>query len=310
MPKPLRGVLAIAHTPFTDADEIDAAALRGAVDRAFTVGADGIGTGMVSETLKLTGDERGDLTRMLVEFAAGRGPVFAAVGAESTKQALVFAAAAERAGCDAVMAAPPLTGRVTGPQLVDHFAALAEGVAIPVIVQDASSYVGESIPLDVCVNLLERYGPDKVLFKPEAAPNGPTLSALRDATGGRARLFEGSGGVFLIDSFRRGIAGTMPGMDLLDGVVAVWQALQRGDEETAYRVYCPLSAIVALELQAGLDGFLAIEKHLMVKRGLFPSARRRKPYGWELDAETAAEVDRLFGRLLAAMSDSRSPPPR
>jgi 4-hydroxy-tetrahydrodipicolinate synthase len=50
-----------------------------------------------------------------------------------------------------------------------------------------------------------------------------------------------------------------------------------------------------------LDGFLAVEKHLMVKRGLFPSARRRKPYGWELDAETAAEVDRLFAWLQEAL---------
>ena len=83
------------------------------------------------------------------------------------------------------------------------------------------------------------------LFKPEAAPNGPTLSALRDATSGRATMFEGSGGIFLIDSFRRGIAGTMPGMDLLDGIVAIWKALRRGDEAAAYRVYFPVCALVA-----------------------------------------------------------------
>ncbi len=297
MTKPLRGVLAIAHTPFTDADEIDAASLKRSVDWSFAVGADGIGTGMVSETMKLTSDERVSLAKLLVEFVAGRGPVFAAVGAESTKQSLGFAVAAERAGCDAVMAVPPLTAKLSESHLVDHFRALADGISIPIVVQDASGYVGQSIPIAACVKLLDRYGPEKILFKPEAAPNGPTLSALRDATGGRATMFEGSGGIFLIDSFRRGIAGTMPGMDLLDGVVAIWKALQRGDEATAYRVYFPVCAIVALQLQAGLDGFLAVEKHLMVTRGLFPSARRRKPYGWELDAETAAEVDRLFARL-------------
>ena len=301
MPKTLQGVLAIAHTPFTEADEIDGTALKRAVDWTFAAGADGIGTGMVSETLKLTADERGDLARMLVEFAAGRGPVFAAVGAESTKQALMFAVAAERGGCDAVMAVPPLTGRLTEAHLVDHFRALADGIGIPVIVQDASGYVGQPIPVGVCVQLLEGYGPEKVVFKPEAAPNGPTLSALRDATGGKAHIFEGSGGIFLIDSFRRGIAGTMPGMELLDGIVAIWKALARGDEATAYRVYFPVCALVALQLQAGLDGFLAVEKYLMVKRGLFPSARRRRPYGWELDAETAAEIDRLFARLQDAL---------
>ena len=297
MPRQLRGVLTIAHTPFTDGDSIDQLALRRSVDWAFSVGADGLGTGMVSETLKLTSDERVSLAGMLVEFAAGRGPVFVAVGAESTKQAVAFTTAAEKAGCDAVMAVPPLTGRLSEAQMIDHFRALADAVGIPVVVQDASGYVGQSIPVGVCVKLLERYGPDKVLFKPEGAPNGPNISALRDATGGKALIFEGSGGVFLIDSYRRGIAGTMPGMDLLDGVVAVWRALARGDDEAAYRAYFPICAIVSLQLQAGLDGFLAIEKYLMVKRGLFPSARRRKPYGWELDPETAAEVDRLFQRL-------------
>lgn len=301
MAKQLHGVLAIAHTPFTDNDEIDAIALKRSIDWAFGVGADGIGTGMVSETMKLTSDERVSLTQLLVEAVAGRGSAFAAVGAESTKAAVAFSVVAERAGCDAVMAVPPLTSRLSETQLVDHFRAIVEAIAIPVIVQDASGYVGQSIPIPVCVKLLDRYGPKKVLFKPEAAPNGPTLSALRDATGGRAKMFEGSGGVFLIDSYRRGIAGTMPGMDLLDGVVAIWKALQRGDEDAAYRAYFPVCAIVALQLQAGLDGFLAIEKYLMVKRGLFPSTHRRKPYGWELDAETAAEVDRLFERLRHAL---------
>ena len=303
MPKQLAGVLAIAHTPFTEADEIDAPALKKAVDWTFAVGADGLGTGMVSETLKLTADERVALAKMLVEFTAGRGPVFSAVGAESTKQSVIFAKAAANAGCDAVMAAPPLTGRLTEAHLVDHFRAIADAIPIPVVVQDASGYVGQSIPIAACVKLLEQYGPDKMLFKPEAAPNGPTLSALRDATGGRAKIFEGSGGIFLIDSYRRGIAGTMPGMDLLDGTVAVWRAMQRGDEEAAYRAYFPVSALVALQMQAGLDGFLAVEKYLMVKRGLFPSARRRRPYGWEMDAETAAEVDRLFGRLQRVLGE-------
>ena len=304
MTRPLAGVFAIAHTPFTDDDRIDATALQRSIDWAFAVGADGIGTGMVSETLKLTTDERVSLAKMLVEYAAGRGPTFAAVGAESTKQTLAFAVAAERAGCDAVMVVPPLTAKLSASQLEDHFRSIADGISIPVIVQDASGYVGQSIPIDVCVKLLERYGPDKVLFKPEAAPNGPTLSALRDATGGKARMFEGSGGVFLIDSYRRGIVGTMPGMDLLDGIVALWKALQRGEEDAAYRVYFPICAIVALELQAGLDGFLAVEKYLMHKRGLFPSVKRRKPYGWELDAETAAEIDRLYDRLQNALAET------
>lgn len=301
MARALQGVLPIVHTPFTLQDEIDVTILQWELDYAFRMGADGVGTGMVSEILRLTSSERSALARHLVEYVSGRGSVFMAVGAESTKQAIAYAKIASSCNCDAVMAVPPLTTRLTESALVDHFSALADAIPIPVIVQDASSYVGQAIPLGVYVKLLEKYGPEKVLFKPEAAPNGPNISALRDATGGRAKIFEGSGGIYLIDSYRRGVAGTMPGMDVLDGIVAVWNALRRGDDATAYRVYFPLAAIVTLQLQAGLDGFLAIEKYLMVKRGVFSSAARRQPYHWELDPETAAEVDRLYTLLQAAL---------
>ena len=259
---------------------------------------------MVSELLKLTGVERQAVAERVVEFAAGRGPVFMGVGAESTRQALEYARVAQWAGCDAVMATPPMISRLSEPQMVGYFRALAEGVDVPLIVQDASGYVGQAIPMSVYLELLERYGPEKIAFKPEASPVGPNLSALCDATGGKARIFEGSGGIFLIDSFRRGIAGTMPGMEMVDGIVAVWQALARGDEKSAYRVGHPIGASVALQLQAGLDGFLAVEKHLLVKRGIFASARRRQPYAWELDAETAAEVDRLFDQLQLVLAES------
>jgi 4-hydroxy-tetrahydrodipicolinate synthase len=305
MPKQLQGVLPIVQTPFLDSGEIDAATLRREVDWAFGQGIHGIGTGMVSELLKLTAGERQWLAERLVEFAVGRGPVFMGVGAESARQALEYARMAERAGCDAVMATPPITGRVNEAGLVTYFRTLADGVDVPVIVQDASGYVGQSIPLKVYVELLDRYVAEKILFKPEASPIGPNLSALRDATGGKARIFEGSGGIFLIDSYRRGIAGTMPAVDVVDGIVAIWKALSRDDEELAYRLSFPIGAMVALQLQAGLDGFLAIEKHLLVRRGIFPSARRRGPYSWELDAETAAEIDRLFELMMRVLDESR-----
>lgn len=306
MPRRLQGVLPIVHVPFLENDDVDETTLAREIDWILAAGADGLGTGMVSELLRLTSDERLRLTESIVGATAGRGAVFAGVGAESTRQAVEYAVAAERAGCDAVMAVPPALTRLSTAALVDHFRALADAIAIPVIVQDASGYVGNSIPLSVYVELLERYGEEKIVFKPEANPIGPNLSALRDASGGRARIFEGSGGILLVDSFRRGIAGTMPGVEMLDGVVALWRCLQRGDDANAYRIYFPISAIVALQLQAGLDGFLTIEKYLLVKRGLFPNARRRRPYGWDLDDETAHEVDRLFTILQEALRAERT----
>jgi 4-hydroxy-tetrahydrodipicolinate synthase len=86
-------------------------------------------------------------------------------------------------------------------------------------------------------------------------------------------------------------------MEMLAGIVALWRALQRNDEMGAYRLYYPICAIVALQLQAGLDGFLAIEKYLLRRQGLFTTTRRRRPYSWELDDETRHEVENLISQL-------------
>lgn len=303
MRKAIAGVLPILHTPFTADDEIDRESFQRQIDWTFSVGADGVCLAMVSELLRLTADERIELTQAMVECADGRGVVVASVGAESTKAALQFARHAESAGCDAIMAIPPINTALPAAATGDYFRALADAVALPLIIQDASGYVGQPIPLELMADLLEAYGPEKILFKPEAAPIGPNLSALRDRTGGRAQVFEGSGGILLVDSFRRGIVGTMPGVDLLDGIVALWRALKAGDDDAVYRIYFPICAIVALQLQAGLDGFLAIEKYILVKRKLFSSDRRRAPYTWSLDDETRAEVDRLLEHLEEALTN-------
>lgn len=304
MPQPIQGVIPVAHTPFTPDDQIDWQSLERQIDWAFQQGADGYCTGMVSELLRLTTSERIELTERLASINDGRGAFVASVGAESTKQAVAFATAAEAAGCDGLMAIPPLSSALPNDELIDYFDAIASAVSLPLIVQDASGYVGQAIAHSVYRELLDRFGAERILFKPEAAPVGPSISALREATSGAARVFEGSGGNLLIDNFRRGVAGTIPGMEFLDAVIVIWRALQRGDDQTAYRVYFPLCALVTLQLQAGLDGFLAIEKYVLHRRGLFATDRRRRPNSWRLDQETQHEVERLLDHLQTAIAAS------
>lgn len=70
-------------------------------------------------------------------------------------------------------------------------------------------------------------------------------------------------------------------------------------------VLLPISALTALQSQAGLDGFLAIEKYLLKQRGLFRNTLRVERSGWELDTETCAEIDRLFALLQRALGRDR-----
>ncbi len=305
MSQKISGVLPILHTPFLEDDSIDKDSLRKEIDWSFKVGADGVCTAMVSEILRLTPHERFELTELVIEATDGRGVVITSVGAESTKEALEYARHAENTGSSAIMAIPPVTKSLSDNELWEYFSTLANRTSFPLIVQDASSYVGKEISTEFYCRLLDEFGPEKIMFKPEASPIGSNLSALRDQSENRARIFDGSGGILLVDCYRRGISGTMPGVDLLDGIVALWNALKAGKDKLIYKLYFPICAIVALELQAGLDGFLAIEKYILVKRGLFQSDRRRKPYAWELDEETRLEIDRLLEILSNAVSDTK-----
>lgn len=296
----IKGVLPVVHMPYQDDLSIDYATLEREVDWLFDTGADGYCLALVSDTLRLTAAERLELPAKLVQFAKDRGPVVISVGAESAVQACEYARAAGCAGAGAVMAIPPLSQGCTESDLQAYFEAILEAAGVPVFIQDASSYVGQAMSLDFQAHLFEQYG-DRILFKPEATPLGPCISALRDKTGGRAAIFEGSGGLLLIDSHRRGITGTIPGVELLDGLIALWNALEAGDEERAYQLYYPICALATLQIQGGLDGFIVTERYLMQERGLFKNQVHRGPLSYRLDAETRAEVDRLFARLQAVL---------
>jgi len=288
-------VLPVFQTPFLEDESIDLQTLEREIDWLFECGADGIVMAMVSEVLRLNDAERRQLAELAGRLAQGRGAVVISVGAESAKLAESLTQHAEASGATAVMAIPPVSVVVQEDELFRYFERIIRATRLPVIVQDASGYVGRPMSITFQASLLSKFGPERVLFKPEAAPIGPRLSALRDATAGRAAVFEGTGGIALVDSFRRGVVGTMPGADLICGLVALWKALQTGDDQRAYRLSLPISSIVAL--QSSLDAFLAIEKHLLVKQGIFRNTIVRGPSGYVLDAETREEVDRLFAIL-------------
>ncbi len=306
--QPLAGVLPVFQTPFHDNETIDVTTLQREIDWLFERGADGIVMAMVSETLRLATDERQSLAELACRFGLPHGSVVISVGAESSHTAERLARHAASCGATALMAIPPVSVSVGEDEQLRYYERLLRAVPIPLIVQDASGYVGRPMSISLQARLWHEFHP-RVLFKPEAVPIGQRLSQLRDATNGQASVFEGSGGIALVDSFRRGIVGTMPGADLIDSIVALWHALKVGNDQRAYDISLPLSALVAL--QTGLDGFLAVEKYLLHKQGIFPNQLIRGPVAFQLDDETRLEVDRLFERLTAAVEarGSNAQPP-
>jgi len=295
----LRGVLPVFQTPWLEDESLDLETLEREIAWLYDCGSNGIVMAMVSETLRLDSEEREQLAAAACRFGKERGVVVISVGAESSKSAERYARHAESVGADAVMAIPPVSIAIGESELLSYYTRIIEAIQIPVIVQDASGYVGKPMPIAMQARLLDEFGPERVQYKPEASPIGPKLSELRDATKGRARVFEGTGGIALVDSFKRGVVGTMPGADLIRGLVPLWQALEAGDAAKADAIHGPLSALISM--QTSLDGFLAVEKHLLKRQGIFKNTLVRGPVGFKLDVETTREVERQFDRMIAAV---------
>lgn len=296
----IHGVLPVIQMPYFDDGSIDYGTLEKEVDWLFQCGADGVVFAMVSEFLRLSIEEQREVGRNLVLWSSQRWPkdtgsVVISVGAESTFVACENARKAEQMGAHAVMAIPPIATAADSPELQKYYEKILGAIKIPVIVQDASGYIGKPLSIELQANLFSGFGAERVLFKPEAVPIGPRLSELRDATSGGAAIFEGTGGIALVDSFRRGITGTMPGSDLIKSIVRLYQALTEKDEAVIYPLSLPISSIIAM--QHNLDAFLAIEKYLLVRQGIFNNTNTRGPVAYKLDFETQLEIDRLFNQL-------------
>lgn len=295
----LSGVFNVLQTPLTETDEIDEPVFAREIEWLLKCGIDGAVLAMVSEVLRFSAEDRRKQWQLVLKLIDGRIPVVASVGAESTYIATSLAKWAEIDGAAAVMATPPSAFATLSNEIRDYYVAIIESVKIPVIVQDASNYLGQPLDISLYVDLIDKYGAERVQFKPEAKPVKERLELLRDASGGRALVFEGQGGVDLLDTFPIGIVGTMPGAEVPWALVALFKALKEDDWDRARSIHAPLAKLISY--QTTLDAYVAVEKYLLVKQGIFTSTRQRGPVGFILTDEMKVEIDLAFDQLKAAV---------
>ena len=295
MAQKLEGVFTVLSTPFTADDFIDHETLKKEIDWLIDTKVNGFVLAMVSEVLRLAAHERRELAQSVIESAKGRVPLVTSVGAESTKVATQLAQWAQEDGAAAVMATPPSAFAPLSSEVAKYYISIIESVEIPVIVQDASNYVGHPLEISLYVELIDKYGEDRVQFKPEAKPVAARLQQLKDASGARAKVFEGQGGADLMDTFPIGVVGTMPGAEIPWGLVALWNALKSGNMKRAAAIHAPIAKMVSY--QTTLDSYVAVEKYLLVKQGIFSSARQRGPVSFVLDKSVTDVIDVAYGEL-------------
>jgi 4-hydroxy-tetrahydrodipicolinate synthase len=295
----LGGVFNVLSTPIDNSDEIDLPVFEKEIEWLLKCGMNGAVLAMVSEVLRFSAAERRDQWKAVIKFLNGRAPLVVSVGAESSAIAIKLAKDAESDGASALMATPPSAFAATADEVKNYYVKIIEAVKIPVIVQDASNYLGKPIELSTYVELIDTYGNERVQFKPEAKPVKERLEELNKISGNRAKVFEGQGGIDLLDTHPLGVVGTMPGAEVPWALVALWKALNEGNLDQAKAIHNPLSKLISF--QTTLDAYVAIEKYLLVKQGILINMNQRGPVGYKLTPEVAAEIDIAYEELSAVV---------
>jgi 4-hydroxy-tetrahydrodipicolinate synthase len=136
----LKGSLVAIVSPMHEDGSLDLDALRRLVDWHVTEGTDGIVVvGTTGESPTVDYEEHCQLIRTTVEHVAGRVPVIAGTGANSTSEAIELQRFAKKAGADMCLSVVPYYNKPTQEGLYRHFKAIAETVDLPMIVYNVPS---------------------------------------------------------------------------------------------------------------------------------------------------------------------------
>ena len=131
---PLRGSIVALVTPMLPDGAVDYPALRKLIDWHILEGTDCIGVvGTTGESPTVSVEEHCEIIRVSVEQAAGRVPIMAGCGANSTREAINLAQFAKKVGADSQLQVVPYYNKPTQEGQYQHFKAIAEAVDLPVI---------------------------------------------------------------------------------------------------------------------------------------------------------------------------------
>jgi 4-hydroxy-tetrahydrodipicolinate synthase len=181
MSEPFHGVLPALITPFTaDGSAIDTRSLAAIVDRLVDAGVGGlVPGGSTGEFTTLSHAERRELIEATVAAADGRVPVVAGTGALSTRETVELSAHAERAGAAAVMIVPPFYEALSWRELLAHYTAVADAIAIPIMYYNLPSASGVTLTAEqlreLPITCLKDTGGDAAAATELIQTDGPTL---------------------------------------------------------------------------------------------------------------------------------------
>jgi 4-hydroxy-tetrahydrodipicolinate synthase len=155
----LSGSIVAIVTPMTADGALDLPRLKSLIEWHIAEGTDGVvivGTTGESPTVDVEEHER--LIEASIEYAAGRIPVIAGTGGNSTKEAIVLTQYAKKAGADYALSVVPYYNKPTQEGLYRHFKAIAESTDLPMLLYNVPSRTVADLANETVLRLAEVKG--------------------------------------------------------------------------------------------------------------------------------------------------------
>ncbi|PSN64168.1 aldolase [Corynespora cassiicola Philippines] len=186
----LSGILVALITPFNnDGSAIDAQRLKSHIDRLIKAGVHGlVPGGTTGEFTALTPAERKQLLELVIEYAAGRVPVVAGIGALSTAEGIDYATHAAKSGASALMVVPPFYDPPNLQQLKEYLYTLGKAAnGLPIMYYNIPSASGVSLSPKEIASLSEV----GVKYLKDTSGNAPALTELLFGLDAQITAFNG-----------------------------------------------------------------------------------------------------------------------
>lgn len=171
----ITGSLVAIVTPMHEDGSLDLDGMRSLVNFHVREGTDAIVVvGTTGESPTVNVEEHHELIKVVVDHAAGRIPVIAGTGANSTAEAIEMTRFAHKAGANAALSVVPYYNKPTQEGLYQHFKTIAEAVDIPVVLYNVPGRTVADLGNETALRLAQI----------------PNVVGIKDATGNVDRFSE------------------------------------------------------------------------------------------------------------------------
>lgn len=178
-------------TPFTQDDKVNFEELGKMIDFQIAGGTDAIIIcGTTGESSTLTHEEHDACIKFAVEHTAGRVPVIAGTGSNSTAEAIRLSTHAQNNGADALLLVTPYYNKATQKGLIQHYTAIANSVDLPIILYNVPSRTGVNILPQTAVTLAKKV--KNIVAVKEASGNISQVAELAALADGCIDIYSGN----------------------------------------------------------------------------------------------------------------------